>query len=115
MSATRCVPPENKPSPEEITNCQGWLKHDFSLLQNLKIVIALGQIAHHAYLDMLKAQSLAIIKSHHPFEHGKFHRLQEALPMLDSYHVSFQNTNTGKLTAEMFDQILQEAKLACSL
>jgi uracil-DNA glycosylase len=114
-AAARCVPPGNKPTPEEVTTCRVWLLHDFSQLKNLELVLALGQIAHHAYLDMLKSQGLSLTKSHYPFEHGKLHSIPAALPMLDSYHVSFQNTNTGKLTESMFEKILQRAKLACSL
>jgi uracil-DNA glycosylase family 4 len=110
-AAARCVPPGNKPTPNEVANCRTWLERDFSQLKNLKLVLALGQIAHNAYLDMLKAQGLALTKSQYPFEHGKLHTIPGALPLLDSYHVSFQNTNTGKLTPDMFDQILQTAKL----
>ncbi len=109
-AAARCVPPDNKPTPKEVITCRQWLEHDFRSLKNLKLVLALGQIAHNAYLEMLKTQGLAVIKSHYPFQHGKFHTLDNALPMLDAYHVSFQNTNTGKLTPEMFDSVLNKAK-----
>jgi uracil-DNA glycosylase len=110
-AAARCVPPGNKPTTDEVMTCQRWLEYDFSLLKNLKLVLALGQIAHDAYLHMLKARGLAIIKRHYPFAHAKRHILGGALPLLDSYHVSFQNTNTGKLTDSMFDQVLQKAKI----
>jgi uracil-DNA glycosylase len=110
-ASARCVPPENKPSREEVATCRVWLEHDFSLLKNLKLVLALGQIAHDAYFEMLKVRGQKIIKGHYPFAHGAFHEIKNALPMLDAYHVSFQNTNTGKLTAEMFDDVLEKAKL----
>ncbi len=110
-AAARCVPPDNKPSREEVATCRVWLEHDFSLLRNLKLVLALGQIAHDAYLEMLKARGSKIIKGNYPFAHGALHTFENALPMLDAYHVSFQNTNTGKLTVKMFDDILDKAKL----
>lgn len=109
-AAARCVPPGNKPSREEVATCRVWLEHDFSLLKNLKLVLALGQIAHDAYLEMLKSRGQKIIKGDYPFAHGTFHKFENTLPMLDAYHVSFQNTNTGKLTAKMFDNVLEKAK-----
>jgi uracil-DNA glycosylase family 4 len=110
-AAARCVPPGNKPSREEVATCKRWLEHDFSVLKNLKLVLALGQIAHDAYLEILKARGSKIIKGNYPFAHGALHEIGDALPMLDAYHVSFQNTNTGKLTAKMFDDVLEKAKL----
>jgi uracil-DNA glycosylase len=109
-AAARCVPPGNKPSREEVATCKVWLEHDFSLLKNLELVLALGGIAHDAYLEVLKARGHKVIKGEYPFAHGAFHKFENALPMLDAYHVSFQNTNTGKLTAAMFDGVLEKAK-----
>lgn len=109
-AAARCVPPDNKPTPTEVATCQRWLEGDIDTLGNLKLVLALGHIAHQAYLNLLKARGLVIIKSQYPFEHGKLHNPPGAVPMLDAYHVSFQNTNTGRLTPDMFDQILKAAK-----
>ncbi len=112
-AAARCVPPDNKPTPKEVVTCRQWLERDFENLKNLKLVLALGKIAHDAYLDLLKARGLLVIKSHYPFQHGKLHTFDKALPMLDAYHVSFQNTNTGKLTPSMFDEVLERAKILC--
>lgn len=109
-ASARCVPPGNKPTKEEVATCRRWLEHDFSLLKNLKLVLALGQIAHDAYLEMLKARGQNIIKGNFPFAHGAFHNFQNALPLLNAYHVSFQNTNTGKLTTKMFYNVLEKAK-----
>jgi uracil-DNA glycosylase len=109
-ASARCVPPDNKPTRDEVATCRRWLEHDFSLLKNLKLVLALGQIAHDAYLEVLKARGQKIIKGNYPFAHGAFHEIENALPLLGAYHVSFQNTNTGKLTAEMFDAVLEKAK-----
>lgn len=109
-SAVRCVPPGNKPSRQEMMNCQSWLEHDFKLLPRLRLVLALGSIAHDSYLELLKTRGVKIIKNRAQFAHGAFHTFENQLPMLDAYHVSFQNTNTGKLTAAMFDAVLEKAK-----
>ena len=109
-AACRCVPPSNKPTRQEVLNCQTWLAHDFDGLRNLKLVLALGSIAHDSYLELLKAQGQEVIKARYNFAHGAFHQLDSALPLLNSYHVSIQNTNTGKLTPEMFDAVLEQAR-----
>jgi uracil-DNA glycosylase family 4 len=109
-AACRCVPPGNKPLKNELANCQHWLSYDLDNLKHLKLVLALGSIAHHSYLDYLKAKGHKMVKKHYPFEHGRLHLIEAATPLLNSYHVSFQNTNTGKLTKAMFDGILAKAK-----
>ncbi len=109
-AACRCVPPGNKPARQEVLNCQGWLEHDFDGLRNLQLVLALGSIAHDSYLELLKAEGKEITKARYRFAHGALHEIEGALPMLDSYHVSIQNTNTGKLTPKMFDAVLERAK-----
>lgn len=115
-AACRCVPPNNKPTRAEVLTCQDWLEHDFLGLPKLKLVLALGLIAHDSYLELLKRRGLRLVKNRYPFGHGRLHSFEDALPMLDSYHVSFQNTNTGKLTQEMFNGVLEQAKaLAASL
>ncbi|HEX7021486.1 MAG TPA: uracil-DNA glycosylase [Trueperaceae bacterium] len=112
-SAARCVPPGNKPTSEEVANCRGWLERDLAGLTELRVVLALGAIGHDSYLEFLRARGAAIVKNRHKFAHGALHRLEEtipgALPLLDAYHVSFQNTNTGTLTPDMFDAVLQRA------
>jgi len=105
-AAARCVPPGNKLLREELLNCQSWLEYDFNHLKNLKIILALGATAHDSYLELLKARGNKIIKNKYKFAHGKIHNFDHALTMIDSYHVSFQNTNTGKLTKEMFAELL---------
>ena len=115
-AACRCVPPGNKPARQEVLNCQTWLAHDFDGLANLKLILALGSIAHDSYLELLKARGKEVIKARYRFAHGALHEIEGALPMLDSYHVSIQNTNTGRLTPEMFDAVLERARtLATSL
>jgi len=109
-AALRCVPPGNKPRRDELTNCRRWLRHDLTRLPRLRAVVALGRIAHDSYLDLLRAQGAPIVKAHHRFAHGAEHRLEDGLPLIDAYHVSFQNTNTGRLTPAMFDAVLARAK-----
>lgn len=109
-AACRCVPPANRPTRDELAACRAWLAHDFAGLPYLKAVLALGAIAHDSYLELLRARGHALTKKAYPFAHGALHRIPGALPLLDSYHVSFQNTNTGRLTAPMFDAVLAEAK-----
>lgn len=109
-AACRCVPPGNKPTRSEVMTCQHWLAHDFAGLMKLRLVLALGAIAHDSYLEFLKGKGHKIVKNRSPFAHGTLHTFENALPMLDSYHVSFQNTNTGTLTEGMFDAVLDQAK-----
>lgn len=111
-AAARCVPPGNRPNREELDNCRTWLEYDFSRLPSARLIVALGSIAHDSYLELLRSRGAPVVKSRHRFEHGALHELHEspgALPLLDSYHPSFQNTNTGRLTAEMFDSLLAQA------
>lgn len=114
-AACRCVPPGNKPLPAELANCQTWLSYDAQGLSELRVVLALGRIAHDSYLTLLKGQGRAVQKSRYPFKHGALHHIDGALPLLDSYHVSYQNTNTGKLTVAMFDALLSQAKALADL
>lgn len=118
-AAARCAPPGNKPTREELRNCRGWLERDFAGLPDIKVVLALGSIAHESYLEFLQAQGRTVVKTRHRFAHGALHTFADtfgsAPPMLDSYHVSLQNTNTGRLTPAMFDAVLERAKALVSL
>lgn len=114
-AAARCAPPDNKPTREELGNCQSWLERDVAGLPHLKVVLALGSIAHDSYLEFLQRQGATVVKARHRFAHGALHSFEGAPPLLDSYHVSLQNTNTGKLTPEMFDAVLARAKALAGL
>lgn len=115
-AAVRCVPPQNKPTKQEIFTCQRWLEHDLKTLTKIKVVLALGSIAHDSYLEYLKAKKkFKLIKKNYPFRHGTTYTFGEGITLLDSYHVSFQNTNTGKLTKDMFQKILGKAKKLAEL
>ncbi len=107
----RCVPPQNKPTQNELSTCQKWLGYDLDGLTNLKVILALGKIAHDSYLEYLKViKGYKVVKKYYPFTHGLLHEFKGGIPLLDSYHVSFQNTNTGKLTVDMFMEVLRQAK-----
>lgn len=109
-AAVRCAPPDNKPTPVEIQTCAAWTDLELALLPRVRVYLALGRIAHEALLAYH-----GLRKSLYPFAHGSQYRLRGEYDLgqrilLSSYHVSRQNTNTGKLTAEMFDAVLQRAK-----
>jgi len=98
VNAVRCVPPQNKPTPREIASCRTYLKQSIAALPNLRVVLALGRIAHESALRALDAR-LALF----PFAHGARHPIRALGPILfDSYHCSRYNTNTGVLTEAMF-------------
>ncbi|GAB4068955.1 uracil-DNA glycosylase [Ancylobacter sonchi] len=95
-NAVRCVPPENKPTTEEMRRCRPFLAATIAQLPNLGAIVALGKIAHD---QVLAAHGEKL--SHHKFAHGAVHRLGNVV-LFDSYHCSRYNTNTGVLTPEMF-------------
>ena len=97
-NAVRCVPPGNLPTPPEITACNGFLVAEMAAMPNLRGVLALGGVAHKA---VLRARGLRA--SHAAFVHGQIHALPDGLRLVDSYHVSRLNTNTGRLTPAMFE------------
>ncbi|MEX2535476.1 MAG: uracil-DNA glycosylase [Trueperaceae bacterium] len=111
-SSARCVPPGNRPNRDELINCRKWLEHDFDGLPRVRLVVALGGIAHNSYLDLLRSRGASLVKRDYTFSHGALHQLESfsgAVPLLDCYHPSFQNTNTGRLTAQMLDELLSRA------
>jgi uracil-DNA glycosylase family 4 len=105
-NAVRCVPPENKPQGGEIRTCGRFLRAELGCLPDLTVVVALGAVAHGAVLSALGARGTA-----HPFGHGNRHEgLPRGLLLIDSYHCSRQNTNTGRLTEPMFRAVFAEAR-----
>jgi uracil-DNA glycosylase family 4 len=105
----RCAPPANKPTREEIFNCLPWLAGEMQALSRLQGVVVLGKIALDGLLSLPAFSELP--KKQFPFGHDRFYETLPGLPwILCSYHPSLQNTQTGRLTAEMFDQIWQKAK-----
>jgi len=105
----RCVPPKNRPKVPEIKNCLPWMETEINLLPNLQGFVALGRIAFDGILRMYQMQGIDLPKME--FGHNTFYELGQGLPwLLASYHPSQQNTLTGRLTQEMFDNIWERAK-----
>ena len=101
INAVRCVPPQNKPTPEEIATCRRYLTPALLGLPRLKVIVALGRIAHESTLRALK-----LAPAKFPFAHGARRALNPAgLSLFDSYHCSRYNTNTGVLTEAMFREV----------
>ena len=140
-NAVRCVPPQNKPEPSEIKTCRQFLKSELETLPNVKVILALGKIAHDSVCD-----TLGVKKSLHPFKHGVAYPLSFTMAGLDpaiqgnkhrtrlpwvagsgaghgergvilisSYHCSRYNTNTGVLTTKMFEDVVAKAKALAGL
>lgn len=96
-NAVRCVPPANKPLPAEFKNCLPFLAAEIAAMPNLSGIFAVGRDGHQAVLAALDLR-----KTDFPFAHGRTHGLRAGLALTDSYHCSRYNTNTGRLTEEMF-------------
>jgi uracil-DNA glycosylase family 4 len=110
-AAVRCAPPDNKPSPEEIRTCLPYLANEIQLMENLKIVVALGKLAFDAYLAILKNEQRIKRRSAFTFGHDVEQDLGPDLPALvSSYHPSQQNTSTGKLTEAMLRAVFERVK-----
>ena len=103
-AAARCAPPDNKPTPEEIANCRPHLDAELAALPRVRVVVGLGKIAFDAYLQLLKQRGVAM-RPRPAFGHGVVHRLANGQTLIGCYHPSRQNTNTGKLTARMMDEV----------
>src|SRR5216683_2009218 len=108
-AAARCAPPDNKPLPQELASCAPYLDREMDGLKNLRVVVALGRIAFEAYLDYLNRRGLLSSKKPYQFKHGASYKMPDGKLLLVSYHPSNQNTQTGKLTREMFAAIFKEA------
>jgi uracil-DNA glycosylase len=100
FNAVRCLPPGNKPTPEEIRTCRPYLRSGFDALPNLRTIIALGEIAHQS---AVKANGEKLPKRR--FAHGAVHQLLNGRVLIDSYHPSQLNQNTGRLTVDMFEDV----------
>jgi uracil-DNA glycosylase family 4 len=104
----RCVPPGNKPTPDEIRACAPFLTRELAALPCARVLLALGGIAWKACLDHLEREGHTLSRPRPSFEHGGETAIG-AFSLLGSYHVSQQNTQTGRLTPPMFDAILERA------
>lgn len=105
-NSVRCVPPQNKVTGDEVKNCGAYLIEELHDMPNLKLILTLGAVAHNAVLGVLGYK-----KSQFKFAHGALHVLDKHnLLLLNSYHTSRYNINTGVLTTEMFDEIVKKIK-----
>jgi uracil-DNA glycosylase family 4 len=107
-NAVRCVPPANKPTPNEIAQCRQFVIARIAALPRLRAILALGRIAHDSTVEALGLKRRAV-----PFTHGACHELPSGLVLFDSYHCSRQNTNTRRLTPAMFHAVF--ASIAAQL
>lgn len=105
-AAVRCAPPGNKPLPAESLACSEYLDQEWDLLKRKRSILALGKIAWDASLALARRKGHEILRPE-PFGHGAIIRLGPELKIVGSYHVSQQNTFTGKLTPRMFDRVLR--------
>jgi uracil-DNA glycosylase family 4 len=103
VNSVRCVPPENKPTPEEIRTCREFLAAEIAAMPDVKAIVALGKVAHDSTLAVF-GERLSRCK----FAHGAEHKLA-SLMLFDSYHCSRYNTNTGVLTPKMFRSVFAKA------
>ena len=104
VNSVKCLPPQNKPTPAEITQCRPFFEAQMAALPNVHVVIALGKIAHDAAVRAAGGPLAAF-----RFAHGAVHRLPDGRHLVDSYHCSRYNTNTGRLTPAMFAEVFRTA------
>jgi uracil-DNA glycosylase family 4 len=109
-ATVRCAPPDNKPNPEEFTACRSYLREEIGLLQNTRVVVALGKIAFDHYLKACRDEGRRLPSPLPKFSHGMVQVLPWNTTLIGSYHPSQQNTFTGKLTKPMFHQIFATAR-----
>ena len=104
-NAVRCVPPENKPTGQEILACRPFLQQELAAMPGLAAVLVLGRIAHDQLLV-----TLGLPRRQYPFRHGERHALPGGAWLYDSYHCSRYNTQTGRLTPAMFEAVVQRIR-----
>ena len=104
INSVKCVPPGNKPLPDEIRSCNAYLKAELATLAHVRVVLALGRVGHDAFL-----RACGLKPGRFPFGHGREHRLEETRCLIDSYHCSRYNTSTGVLTEPMFRKVVTRA------
>ena len=104
VNAVRCVPPQNKPIGAEINTCRQFLTQDVDAMTNLKVIITLGRIGHTSAL-----KALGLKEKDYPFGHHKQHKTEDGVTIISSYHCSRYNTQTGRLTEQMFRDVFASA------
>jgi uracil-DNA glycosylase len=104
VNSVKCVPPQNKPLPEEMANCRLFFERSLAALPNIRVMVALGQIAHVAAIRAVGGRQSA-----YKFGHLAEHALPDGRILIDSYHCSRYNQNTGRLTGAMFEAVFARA------
>lgn len=113
-AAARCAPPDNKPARAELERCRRYLADEVRLLDRVRVVVTLGRIAHESWLKAAGWWSRLAPRERPPFGHGAATDLPDGRMVIASYHPSRQNTNTGKLTRAMWDDVFARARAALS-
>lgn len=103
-NAVRCVPPQNKPENAEINKCNFFLKSEIAAMEKLRLILSLGAVSHSAVLKAFGHKP-----SYAKFKHGATHKLNNKITLIDSYHTSRYNINTGVLSQEMFDNVISHS------
>jgi uracil-DNA glycosylase family 4 len=109
-AAAHCAPPENKPTPEEMAQCQPYFLDELERLKRLRVVVCLGQMGFNTYLRARKELGKESPKPAPKFGHGSTTELSGGIALIGSYHPSQQNTFTGRLTEQMLDDVFQRAR-----
>ena len=104
-NGVRCVPPQNKPETVEIKTCNSFLAAEMAAMPKLRAILALGGIAHNAVLS-----AFGLKRAHYTFGHAAMHDLPNGITLTNSYHCSRLNTNTGRLTTAMFEDVIRETQ-----
>lgn len=116
-ASIRCAPPDNRPLPEEIDRCLEYLNEELRLLTRVRVVVALGAVAHHTFLRVASETGAIIPRPRPPFGHGAQAEVSwpgRTLVLIDSYHPSRQNTQTGRLTPTMLEAVFLRAQTLAS-
>jgi uracil-DNA glycosylase len=109
-NAVKCLPPENKPIGEEINTCNSYLVEELKTINKNAVILCLGLISHKAVI-----KALGLKQSDYPFIHAKIHELDNGIKIIDSYHCSRYNTNTKRLTEEMFSNVFKQIRVELNL
>ncbi len=102
-NVVKCVPPKNKPEGTEVKNCRSFLSEEINAMKNLKIILCLGVVSHNSTI-----KSFGLKPKNFIFSHGKKHKINEGVVMINSYHCSRYNTNTGRLNKKMFEEVFKK-------
>ncbi|HVH68112.1 MAG TPA: uracil-DNA glycosylase [Gemmatimonadales bacterium] len=109
-AAARCAPPANQPSRVELEHCRSYLADEVRLLSRVRVVVTLGHVAHDGWLKAAGWWARLAPRERPPFRHGALTRLPDGTVVIASYHPSRQNTNTGKLTRDMWHRVFAQAR-----